>query len=193
MLGIMNAALVSVGFDEIVSEDDGTPEFRLMVRNWPLIVEAELETGLYNFTRTQATLQSRIAGKFGFDDGYVVPGDALHVRRLWLEPTGERTFPDWVQDSDAVYLDSTEGCTVDYVSVSDPSLWSANFSLGVQESLQAKLLRGVMGEAGEANQADQRAQLAFETARTNSSKSRAPRRTMRTSQIALARFARGAD
>lgn len=190
MLGIMNAALVSVGYDEITSEYDGTPEFRVMSRNWPFIVEAELEVGLYSFTKQQATLNSRIDGKYGFADGYLVPGDAMHVRHLWKPGIETRSFSDWTQDGTAVYLDSVDGCVVEYVVAADPHLWGANFAQGVQFKLQAALQRGLMGEFGEAAQSDQMAQLSFEAARTVSSKSRAARPTMRPGGIAAARFGR---
>ena len=62
MLQIMNAALVAEGFDEALAENDGTVEWRLLSRNWPLIVEAELEDGNYHFTRKQAELLTRADG-----------------------------------------------------------------------------------------------------------------------------------
>lgn len=192
MLGIMNAALVERGWDEIVSESDGTPEFRLLSRNWPLIVESELEDGAYEFTRKEATLATRIAGKFGFDDGYTLPAAALHVRNLWtLTDTGERCFVDWGQDGTAVYLDSTTGCTVEYAEAADPSFWSANFSRGVQMKLAAAIARGLDGEAGEAERLEAAAEAQFQRARTLASKSRAARPTLRReSTIAASRFQR---
>ena len=94
MLQIMNAALIAQGRDEIVSENDGSNEWRLLSRNWPLIVEAELEDGAYNFTREQRELLTRSAGKYGYEDAYVVPLTALHVRRLWTQDeAGVRSFP----------------------------------------------------------------------------------------------------
>lgn len=193
MLGIMNAALVSTGWDEITSENDGTAEFRTMMRNWHSIVEAELETGNYEFSRGQATLVSRIPGKFGKDDGYLIPAEAMTVRQVWVEnASGVREYIDWSSDGQAVYLDSTDGCIIEYLTSPDPSLWSANFSQGVQKRLEAVLLRAHAGEAGEAAQAEAMAEMAFQTARTLASKARAPRPLVRESAFARARFSRGA-
>lgn len=193
MLAIMNAALVSTGWDEITSENDGTAEFRTMMRNWHMIVEAELEAGNYEFTRGEATLVSRVPGKFGKDDGFLIPAEALTVRHLWVPGTsGDREYIDWSSDGVAVYVDSPTGCTIEYLTVPDPSIWSANFSLGVQYRLQALLLRAHAGEAGEANTAEMMAEQAFQTARTLASKGRSPRPLVRRSAFADARFARGA-
>jgi hypothetical protein len=192
MLWIMNAALVSVGLDEIVSDEDGTPEFRAMARNWPGIVEAELEAGRYEFGRRQADLESRIDGKFGMPDGYLIPGDALAVRNVWtLTAGGARLFStDWVSDGEAVYLCATDGCTIDYLTAPDPSFWSANFSNGVQAKLEAVLYRAESDDTA-AREADARAEMAFQTARTVAAKERAARPLMRNSVFAQARFSRG--
>ena len=142
MLDIMNAALISEGEDEIVAENDGSPEWRILARNWPLIVEAELEDGLYFFTRNEANLVSRVDGLFGYEDGYAVPADALHVRRVWIEDnTGTRDLTvDWSQDGTNVYVNYDAGVWIEYISAPDTSFWSANFARGVQLKLQACIL-----------------------------------------------------
>jgi hypothetical protein len=191
MLDIMNAALLSQGQDEIVSENDGTPEFRVLMRNWPLIVEAELEAGQYQFTKQEAALTNQVTGKFGFTYGYEVPLGTLHVRHLWLPVEGARNFTDWVQDGEYVYVESATGCTVEYLISPEPHLWGANFARGVQLKLEAVLAKAVSGEFSEAMNLDMQGEAAFQTARTMASKSRSTRRTMRTSSYATARFNRG--
>ena len=184
MLGIMNAALTAVGLDEIVSENDGTPEYRAMLRNWPGIVEGELELGRYEFTRVEFHLQSRIDGKFNKDDGYLIPGDALHVRRLWLKGNIDT---DWSSDGTAVYLDGAVGCYVECLVTPDASIWSATFAKGVQCSLEAVLYR-MTSDMSAAREADLRAVEKFDQARTVSSKSRSARPVVRASSFAEARF-----
>ena len=116
MIGIMNAALLAQGSEEIVVENDGSNEFRMLSRNWPLIVEAELEDGNYHFTKHQKTLVTRKDGFFGYDDAFLVPSDALHVRRLWItDAEGNRCEVDWVQDGEYVHLNNDEGCTIELV------------------------------------------------------------------------------
>lgn len=190
MLGIINSALVSQGMDEVAVGED-LPEYRLLVLNWPQIVEAELEDGLYSFTKQEATLLTRSAGKFGFEDSYAVPNACLHVRHLWIEENGVRSEVDWVQDATHVHLDSATGCVIEYVNVPDQSFWTANFTRGVQCRLEAVLLRAVKEEMGEANIMEQQAENFFQRARTNSSKSRSPRPPMKESAFARARFGRG--
>lgn len=192
MLGIMNAALISEGEDEIVAENDGSNEWRILSRNWPLIVEAELEDGNYFFTRQQANLQSRVDGKYGYDDGYAVPAAALHVRHVWIEDdTGTRDLEvEWSQDGSYVYVNSPDGVWIEYVEVADASFWSANFSRGVQLKLQAILLT-FREDPGAARDREASAEMAFQRARTNSSKARAPQEPYRTGRFARARFRRG--
>lgn len=190
MLQIMNAALQQQGFDEQLSENDGTAEFRLLAAKWPLIVEAELENGLYNFTRKQVFLQTRIAGQFGYEDAFLIPSDVLHVRRCWYMDGDQRIEPSWLQDGTHVHVDRPDGVFIEYVDAADPYLWSANFSAGVSLALEAVLL-GFKEEWGAASQKEQEAGMKFQSARTNSSKGRSPRRAYRDSPIVKARFRRG--
>lgn len=193
LLQIMNAALVSCGLDEIASLDDGTPEFRLLSRNWPLIVESELETGMYEFTRVETFLASRTAGKFGFADGYVLPPAALAVRNCWtLDATGVRLFlANWGQDGTTLYCDQAAGVYVEYVESADPALWSATFARGIQMKLQGEILRALQGDAAAAARMDQDAENQFQKAQALATKQRAARPPHRYSAFAQARFGRG--
>jgi hypothetical protein len=192
MIDLMNAALITQGFSDAVAENDGSDEWRLLSRNWAGIVEAELEDGLYSFSKEQAELLTRSDGRFGYDDAYLVPGDAIHVRRLWTEDAdGQRdTTVDWVQDGTKVYVNAIDGVGIEYVTVADPSLWSANFARGVQMKLEACLLR--CREAyQEAAAMDADAMRYFDRARKNSSRSRSAQPAYRPGRIAVARFSRG--
>lgn len=191
MLLVMNAALISEGFDEIVVENDGSNEWRLLSRNWPLIVEAELEDGNYFFTREQEFLPLPQDGKFGYKNSYISPPDSLHIRRLWTQTDqGDRDFPDWGQDGLRVYVDQIAGVWVEKIVAQTPDIWSANFSRGVQMRLQAVLLR-FKEEPSAAQLMDQQAEVCFQRARTNSSKSRSATEPYKASRFAKARFSRG--
>lgn len=190
MTSIMNVALTSQGFDEI-NDSQNLPEHRVLSRNWPLIVEAELEDSNLHFTKVEETMNTRSAGKYGYDDAYLLPGNALHVRKVWIEcPQSERREPEWVQDDRYLYLDSSTGPIVEYVVAQDPTFWSANFARGVQMKLEAVCLR-IKEEYSEANSMEQAAEVYFQRARTNSSKSRSPTDAFRQSSVADARFGRG--
>lgn len=189
-LGICNAALISQGMDEIVQDEDGTPEFRLLSRNWPGIVEAELETGAHAFALAEATLLSRQPGRYGYADSYLLPLEALHVRRLWSARGGMRADPDWVQDGASVHVDAPGGVGVQIVTSADPSFWGANFSRGVQKKLEAEILRAFKEEYQAAGMMEVEAERAFSQARALASKSRASRPMMLPGPIALARFRR---
>lgn len=192
MIGLMNAALAVQGFDEIVATNDGSDEWLLLSRQWPLLVESELEAGNYHFTRKQAFLQTRQDGLFGFEDAYLIPGDALHVRRLWTEDEqGERdTDIPWGQDGTRVHVNAAEGVFIEYLIASDPSLWGANFSLAVNMKLQAILLRNKEDYAA-AERMDLMAEGKFQLARTTSSKSRSATEPYTVGKFARARFRRG--
>lgn len=192
MLQIMNAALISEGEAEIVAENDGSPEWRMMSRNWPLIVEAELEDSNYFFTRREAELVSRVDGKFGYDDAYAVPADALHIRHAWtVDETGERNLAiEWSQDGQYIYVNSDDGIWVEYIEAADTSFWSANFAMGVKLSLQA-VIRTFHEDTANANARSAEAGIAFQRARTNSSRGRSAKEPFRTGRFALARFGRG--
>lgn len=192
MIELMNAALISQGFETIVSENDGSDEYRLLSQNWPLIVERELEKGLYSFTKRQEVLNQRIAGKYGFADGYRVPDAALHVRRLWSEDAdGVRDIGlDWVQDGQNVYVNFADGVVIEYVEAADPAMWTATFSAGVKARLEAVLCR-FREEPRNGEAMDQQAEAMFQDARTNSSKSRSATEPFRRGRFATARFTRG--
>lgn len=188
----MNAALLAQGQLEIVAENDGSMEYRTMARNWPGVVEAELEDGNYYFTKIEVNLVTRSPGKFNFEDGYVVPSGALHVRNTWkVSDAGTKIEVDWVQDSTHVYLNGSDGCWIEYLTSSEPDLWSANFSRGVQKRMEAIISRAVREEFDEAEQLDQEAEMYFQRARTNSSKARSAKPFYRKGPIATARNRRG--
>lgn len=191
MIQIMNAALVSQGSDPI-AENDGSNEFALLSRNWPLIVESELEDGAYAFSKREDHLLTRSDGEYGYDDAYAVPLDALHVRRVWtLSTDSVRVFPDWVQDGSRVHVNADAGIYVELAIVSGEDLWSANFCRGVQCQLEAVILRAIKEEPVEARDMEVMALEYFDRARTNSSKSRSAQDPFKPGRFAAARFFRG--
>ena len=171
MLKIINAALLAQG-QEPVSSGDGSIEWRVLSDNWPAVIEAELEDGNFHFTREETSLIVRTDGKFGFDDAYQVPADALHVRNVWVESGDVRYDVDWVQDSTHVHLNSDTGCVIEYVVSADPSLWTAAFSLGIQYRLEAIILRSLKEEYSESLKLEEMAAFQLQRARTKSASSR---------------------
>ncbi len=192
MLSIMNAALLSTGCDEVV-DGEGSNEWRLLSRNWPLIVEAELEDGNYNFTRETRQITTYSTGKYGFEYAYAIPITAVAVRHVWTETSdGVRDMSiDWTQDATHIHSHEDEGIWIEYLTCAAESLWSANFSRGVQMKLEATILRAIREEYPEAIQAEQQAEVYFQRARTLSSRSRSARSPYREGQLAASRFGRG--
>lgn len=187
-IGTINAALLSQGLEE-VSESDGSNEFRVLASNWPGIVEAELEDGAYYFTRQEAVLTNRVPGAWGYADGYMLPDDALHVRRVWTGGEGRRRDEaSWTQDGSAVFANAPDGLRVELVVSPEPHLWSANFARGVQMKLEAVILRAIKEEHNEAVAMEQAAEMHFQRARTSSSKARSPAPLLRRGRIWEARF-----
>lgn len=192
MISIMNAALVAQGQEEVVSMNDGSDEFRVLARNWPGIVEAELEDGMYHFARQSVTLLTRSPGQFGYADAFLLPADTLHVRRLEVERSVWTDEIDWLQDGTHVYLNAGDMPVRAEVMVSsDPDLWSANFARGVQMKLEAVILRALKEEHAEAREMEAQAETYFQRARTASTRARSENRPWRPGRIASARFRRG--
>jgi len=190
MLSIMNAALLAQGFEEIANHEDGSDEWRILSRNWPLIVERELEDGRYSFSRSEHTLLSRQPGAYGFQDAYLIPPEIICVRRVCTITEFGAIEALWSQDATRVLVNHPSGVMIEGFTVPDTNLWGANFAFGVQKRLEAVLLRSIEDPRG-ADEADMAAEAAFQRARTNSSKARTPGHAYRRGRHAAARFGRG--
>lgn len=172
MLTTINAALVAQGQDP-VSESDGSIEWRVLSENWPFIVESELEAGNYQFTREEVDVVTYSTGKFGFDYAYAIPGAALYVRNAWeLDANGDRWEMEWVQDSQYIHTDADEGVVIEYVEVTTPTLWPANFVTGIKMMLEAHILRALKEEYAEAEKFEEKGMFYLQRARTKSASQR---------------------
>lgn len=171
MLQIINAALLAQG-QEVVSENDGSIEWRVIATNWPLVVEAELEDANFHFSKEEQTLVTRTDGQFDFDDAYQVPAAALHVRNVWVETNGVRHDVDWVQDATHIHVDATDGIVVEYAMATDPAIWTAGFSRAIQLRFEAIILRSLKEEYREAEAFDAKADEQLQRARSKSASSR---------------------
>lgn len=173
MLSVMNAALLAQGQEEILASGDGSVEWRLLFRNWPFIVEAELEKGRYQFTRQESFLESRIPGQFQFEDGYLKALDALHVRRVWtVDDQGHPCDIDWIQNGTHIFCNASAGIWVESLISAEPHLWSATFINGIKHRLEALISRAIKEESADGQRMDDRADTCFEDAMTLSSKGR---------------------
>ncbi|GIT90146.1 hypothetical protein JANAI62_03710 [Jannaschia pagri] len=194
MLQIMNAALLAQGQHEILSEGEGSDEYRVLVRSWPRVVEAELEDGNYHFTRETTVVLARQAGAYGFTYGYSVPAGALHVRDVYPvgQPVDQRRPIDWLQDGRNVYAEESNGVSMEITYAPGPDEWSATFTQGIQKRLEAIILRSLKEEYGAADRADQTAEMFLQRARTSSSKSRTAKPMFRSpGRLMSARRGRG--
>lgn len=192
-INLINSALLAQGQTEI-SDGDNSLEWRTLSTNWPMIVEAELQDGAYNFTLIEDELPTRAGdGIFGYTDAYTTPADALHVRNVWTEDSmGTRTDIDWYQGKTNINVDAATGIFVEYVEASDPDQFSALFATGIQMKLEALILRSMKEEYGNARDLEAMAEEKLQRARTNSSNSKAPRPLFRSGgRFVDARFRRG--
>jgi hypothetical protein len=190
MLSIMNAALLARGFEEIVNHEDGSDEWRLLSRNWPTIVERELEDGRYAFSRCEHVLVSRQPGAYGFEDAYILPAGVICVRNVrHILPDGD-VEALWSQDATRVFVNHNAGVRIEGFTVPDAGFWGANFTMGIQKRLEAVLMRSIE-DPRSAAEADGEAEIAFQRARTLSSKARTPSPAYRRGRYAEARFGRG--
>jgi hypothetical protein len=193
-LTIINAALLSQGQTELQAEDDGSLEWRTLAANWANLVESELEDAAMAHSFVEEELPARAGdGSFGFSDRYLTPSAALHVRDVWTEDaSGERTRIDWYQGRDAIHVNSANGIWCEYVDCSETTDFPPLFVRGVQQSLEAIILRALKEEYGNADKMDARAQSHFQRARTSSSNQKSKRRFYSNeSRFVRARFRRG--
>lgn len=190
---LINAALAATGNLPTTSENDGSVEWITLSKQWPLILEAELEDGNYNFSRHEVELLSRSAGKYGFDDAFAIPDNVLFVRKLWVESdTGTRTDPHWVSDEGFVYVNEPTSVVIEYVAAADPSKFGARFARGIAYMLEAVALRALKEETQEADRREEKAEFEFMRARANSSREQSRKPFSVKGQFVEARFRRGA-
>lgn len=190
MLKIINAALLAQG-QEVVAENDGSIEWRILADNWPQIVESELEAGNYHFTMEEATSVLRSDGAFGFDYAYQVPVEALFVRNVWAN-TEYRQELEWVQAGSSVHVSYESGVIIEYVTSPDADRWPANFAKGIQCMLEAVILRSIKEEWANAREMEANGLSYLQRARTKSSQSRSETPARKRGQRSLvdARFGR---
>lgn len=191
MIQIINAALLAEG-QEVVYENDGSDEWRVLSSNWPLIVEAALEDGNFHFTMDEQMLQTRTSGLFGFDDAYLIPYGALHVRNVW-EIRGEDRFEiPWVQSATHVHVNCPSGVMIQFAKATTSDIWSPTFTRAIQMFLEALILRSLKEEKSEARAREADAWDMLSTARTRSASKKTPGPPVKgEGKLARRRFRRG--
>jgi hypothetical protein len=194
-LQIINAALLAQGQTELAAESDGSLEWRTLAAQWPFIVEGELEDGGYAHQFVEQHVPSCCdKGRFGFENRYWLPSQALHVRRVFTEAEeGQRTYLDeWYQDSNGLNVNATDGIWVEFVEAVDPEEFSPNFARGIQKKLEVHIARAMKEEHQLGDRLEQEAQMYLQRARTSSANKSGPKRLFREDSIfSKARFRRG--
>lgn len=175
-LGIMNAALRSQGEMPLATEDDGSLEWGLLDANWAPLLESILQDGAFNFAVTEEELPTRAGGgKFGYDDAYTTPTEALLVRSAFTEDTsGYRTNLDFTVGPTQTHVNEATGIWVQYVEAVEPSAFSPLLALGLQQKLEAVILRGLKEEYVAAREMEAMAESNLQRARSNSSAAKSP-------------------
>ena len=200
-LEIVNAALLETGNGARQAEDDGSCENLISNANWDMLVAAELEAFHYSFARKSKYLHEKVQGDFGFQAGFLLPGDALQVRGLFIEADEHRCPCDgdpmiprvsWEQVGQIIYLndcilrrrkscpDDKAGVWAEFTSCDiDPQHWSPNFRLGMKYRLAAVFARGINEESGEGDRYEALADRHFTAARKRSALQRGSERLHR--------------
>lgn len=175
---LFNAALTATRCNTITS-NDGSKEWLLLESNYPTIVDAALERGKLYFGRERVDLTSRVPGKFGYDDGYVLPADVLMVRHVWID---DIITEDWTADDDTVYVNAISGVECEYIKKPVEQTFSRQFDLALIFKLQAVILRW-KEQYSEADAMDQRGDFELLRARTVSSGQRGKTRPLREGRV----------
>ena len=179
---LYNAALTATRCDPITS-NDGSDRWLLLESNYPTIVRAALERGKYSVGRERVALTSRVAGKFGYDDGYVLPADTLIVRHVWVN---EALTEAWSTDDDTLYIDATSGVECEYIKQPVEQSFHAQLDLALTLKLQAVILRWKESYQ-EAEAMDQKADFELLRAKHVSTGQRGKRRPFREGRVMRAR------
>lgn len=175
---LFNAALLRCG-QKNISAGDGSFIWQALDANYDEIVRECFERGDFPFGKTRVELTGRSAGRWGYDDAYVIPEDALHIVEVYI---GERAASDiraqWEFDGGTreVLLNAGgEKVEIEYRKTGQEHTWSATFSLAVQRRLEA-VVKDVIEEAGESIAKGQEADLMLLRASVKGSRGRLPER-----------------
>ena len=166
--------------------------------NYDEIVRSAFESGdgNYPFGRSRVALTGRIEGDLGYADGFVVPGDSLHVVEVYLGGTSASDLlADWEFDAatSAVMINAHGAAVeVEIVRAGQEATWSSSFAKGVQRRLEA-VIKDALDETAEAISKEQEADLAMLQANVKASKNRSSRPMFRRGGGRLMRARRTPD
>lgn len=173
---LFNAAMAKAGHSRQLVEGDTAPAFFVLDSNYPEIVGEAFESSRLHFGKVRASLTTRSAGDFGFDNRYLLPEDFLSVIRVEVDETPPR---DWEINGDHLYLDAEAGVVVEYIRQGNESAWSATFANAIIHLLAALIKEAVNEEVEEAQALESMGENKLLKAGILSSKQRKDRRPYR--------------
>ena len=170
---LFNAAMGKAGFSKQLVEGDTAPVFFVLDSNYPEIVGEAFESSRLHFGKVRASLTTRSAGDFGFDNRYLLPSDFLSVIRVEVDETPPR---DWEINGAHLYLDAETGVVLEYIRQGAESMWSSTFANAIIHLLAALIKESVEEEVEEAQRLESIGENKLMKAGILSSKQRGDRR-----------------
>ncbi len=192
---IFNAALLRTGNDP-ATEGEGNGLWLALEANYDEIVRSCFEEGdgVFPFGKARHELTSRLNGTFGYDDGFALPVDAVHVIEVYIDsrPAAALLLP-WEIDGESNVLLVNSGARkveVEYVRRGLEHTWSAQFALAVQRKLEA-VIKDALEESEESASKERDAEFHLLKAGIVGAKDRSARKVWRKGGGRLLRARRG--
>ncbi len=190
---LFNAALTRTG-NNSTSEGDGSFVWQALEANYEEIVRAAFEEGKYPFGKVRETLTSRSAGKFGYDDSYQLPTEAIHVDEVYFNECSASDLQerwDVNGETNELLVDAnSRTIEVEYRRVGLEHTWSASFAKGIQLRLEA-VIKDVLEEFEEASAKDAQADYQILIGGVKGAKNRSQRKVWKKGASRLVRRRRG--
>lgn len=170
---LFNAAMAKAGHSKQLVEGDTNPAFRVLDANYAEIVGEAFETSRLHFGKVRASLTTRSAGDFGFDNKYLLPADFLSAITVEVDETIPR---DWEINGNHLYLDADTGVVIEYIRQGNETAWSSTFANAIIFLLASLIKEAVNEEVEEAQALGQQGENKLLKADIYSSKQRKDRR-----------------
>lgn len=192
-LTIFNAALTRTGNDP-TTEGEGSIIWQALEANYDDIVRAAFEEGEYPFGKTRIALESRSAGRFGYDDAFTYPVHVIHIYDVFLNKHRASVLGEaWDVDASTRQLminASSRSVEIEGIREGQEHTWSGKFTNGIQRRLEA-VIKDVEEEVEESAAKDSEAEFQFLKAGVKASKNRSRRKFRGDGRLTRAHRGRG--
>lgn len=123
-LEIINNGLKGAGLRPVTAANSAD-KWQILSSQYQNTVDAELESGNYQFTTYREALTGSVAGNFGYTTGWQLPNDSIFIRNVYVDDI--LWGHDWTAHRGVLYIDKATGVSVDILKVEGEENWTATF------------------------------------------------------------------